>query len=160
MRTLLAAMLTLTVLGSRAVQAGNTVAVGTLTKNQNGEAEVAIELEVQVDLSCLSVVLRYDPSKLRVAKDGLKLSPTRFPWGRRSVLFSVDPEKKQLIFTVADLVGQNTMVKAGNGPAFTIVGLPVADSGPLPPAPEITKTTAFDGRGNKVALGVDATTTE
>ena len=159
MRTLLAAILTLAVL-SRAAEAGDTVSVGTPTKNQNGEIEIPIELGVGVDLSCFSVVLQYDPSRLQVTKDGLKLAATRFPWERRSVLFSVEPKKKRLVFTVADLVGRNTMVRAGNGLALTIVGLPAGDGGALPPAPEIIKTTAFDSRGNKVALAVEATTVE
>ncbi len=153
MRTLLAAMLTLAVLG-RTVQAGNTVSPGAPTKNEKGEIEIPVHLAVEVDLSCLSVVLRYDPSEIALTKDGLRLAPTRFPWQRRSVLVSVDPKQGQLVFTVADLVGRNCMVKAGDGPAFTIVGLSAGDSAALPSAPEVVKATAFDCQGNKVVLRV------
>ena len=152
MKTLLAGILTLTVLSVTA-GAANTIAVGTPTTNQSGEVEVPVVLAVDVDLSCLSVVLTYPPDQLRVAKDGLRLLLARFPWEQRSVVFSVKPAEKQLVFTVADLVGQNTMVRAGSGAVFTVIGKPEGDSSPLRLG--IVKATAFDKQGNKVALGTD-----
>ena len=135
------------------VLAGNSIGVGKAVAAGDGGIEVPVILNVDVDLSCLSVILSYPPQDIRVAKDGLDLTASRLPWRWRSVLFTVKEKDNQLVFTVADLLGQNTMVVAGEGPLFTIAGKTRSNAVAAPPL-KILKVSAFDRNGNSVQVSV------
>ena len=131
--------------------ASGTVSVGESVSSADSSAiTIPIHLNTSEDLSCFSVNLGY-AEHLSLDKESITINEARFPWNSRSVMISVNDEKKEIVFTVADLIGQNTMVSSGEGLLLAINGT-TSDGESASPGIAITNVTAFDTHGAPVEL--------
>lgn len=138
------------IVNSLSVIAGGIVKIGEW--NQREASTIPILLECDEDLSFLSMTLSYDDTA-NFNQPSVEITESRFPWDNRGIVTSVNAEKGEYIFTVADLNGRNTMVSAGDGVLFTIAGQASTDF-EATTSVEITKIEAFNQAGKKVEIEV------
>ena len=107
---------------------------------------IPVILTCEEHLSCLSLTMTYTNDAIDANR--IKLNEERFPWKNRAVTISVDEDKREIVFTVVDLVGQNIMVAKGEG---VLLSLPLD-------APQqeviIAGIQAFNENGESVEIGL------
>ena len=141
-------MLPAVLAGSR-VAAADRVFLAALGRDaQTGLVRVAVCLDTEKPLLCFSVKLAAAGDRRELGSATTVLNEDRLPWKERAV--SVAAEGARLAFSVADLCGENTMVKPGNGWVFA-VDMALAP-GATTPEISIEEAKAFDLNGNETKL--------
>ena len=117
----------------------------------NGDLEVPIVLQCEKALSCLSLTINY--KNVAIDAGGIKLNEARFPWKNRAVTISINEDRQEVVFSVADLVGQNAMVTKGAG---TLLHIPVSGlaDGVSDTMLTIKRVQAFDQYGDALELAI------
>ena len=113
-------------------------------KSGANEGMVPVLLKCEENLSCFSLTLSHN--NFAIDPKDIRINEERFPWKKRAVTISADQDKGELIFTVADLIGQNSMVSRGEGILFSV---PVEELGE---SIKILDAQAFNQQGEVVQL--------
>lgn len=134
-------------IGGRA--AADSVSLDTAARNeQTGAARVVVCLDSKKPLVCFSVVLRATARHANMASTSTVLNNARLPSHGRSV--NTEADGTRLVFDVADLAGEETMVTAGTGWVFAL-DFPLGVD-PSAASIKIEQAKAFDCSGNEVRI--------
>jgi hypothetical protein len=134
--------------GSRSA-AGDRVFLETGARNaQTGAVRVAVCLDTDKPLVCFSVKLTAAGERRELGSATAVLNEARLPWKDRAV--NVEAEGACLAFSVADLSGENVMVKPGKGWVFAVDLAPAP--GATAPEIRIEEAKAFDRNGNEIKI--------